>query len=135
MPHVQIRVPGLPEPYDGTSLASLQSYVHDVADFLSRQLASSVCLSHPNQLAISYGSGGSAEHELQSDWWEYFDVLSRGDEYSGALPSSLSVPSTEDLGAQVDRLKALVSSAQLPAGMHSPMFVNRALYNIIDKMA
>lgn len=74
MSSVQIDIPGLPKPYT-SSIDSLRSYVRDLSDFLCSEPARSICLAHPNHVALGSDNELKKFSEIPEDWWLFFDTL------------------------------------------------------------
>lgn len=110
---VAVWLPGLPAPYDGTSIESIRSYLKSVSDFLSSPLVRLVCQCHPNQIALVSGPAASIPPcGTFSSWWSYFDTMGAGERHMQYVRSDPLVLSNGT--SDGDPLKELVSSGTLP---------------------
>lgn len=114
MARVAVWLPGLPAPYDGTSIESIASYVKDVSEFLSSPLTRLVCQCHPNHIALLSGPSIIPPRGVFSSWWSYFDAIGVNEKHMLNGRPGLSIASN---GApDLDPLKQLVSAGTLPDG-------------------
>ena len=108
-------LPGLPAPYDGTSIESIRLYLKSVSDFLSSPLVRLVCQSHPNHIALVSGPSASVPPcGTFSSWWSYFDTIGVRERHIQCVRSDPPVSSNDTSDGDGDQLKELVSSGTLP---------------------